>query len=212
MAKASDPARIRLLIVDDHPLLREGVAAVISAESDMILVGEASTAQEGIALFAMLMPDVTLMDVQMPGMDGVEAIAQIRDKAPDARILVLTTYAGDAQALRALRAGAAGYLLKSSLRRELTDAIRAVHDGRRAVAPAVAQEIAIYAAAETLSQREIAILSLVAEGQSNKQIARTLGISEDTVKSHLKSVFVKRGVDDRAHAVTVAKTRGIISR
>lgn len=199
------------MIVDDHPMLREGVDAVIGAQPDMELVGEASSAEEGVELFTQLSPDVTLMDIQMPGMDGVEAIEHIRARAPDARILVLTTYAGDVQALRALRAGAAGYLLKSSLRRELIDAIREVHGGRRAVAPTVAQEIALHAGAETLSDREIMILRHVANGQANKAIAQALSISEDTVKSHLKNVYAKLGVDDRAHAVTVARQRGILA-
>ncbi|MEW5687892.1 MAG: response regulator transcription factor [Pseudomonadota bacterium] len=206
---ASD--RIRLLIVDDHPMLREGVGAVIAAQTDMQVVGEASSAEEGLTLFDALRPDVTLMDIQMPGMDGVEAIERIRAGTPDARILVLTTYAGDAQALRALRAGAAGYLLKSSLRRELIDAIRAVHGGQRAVAPAVAQEIALHAGGLALSDREIMILRQVADGQANKEIARALSISEDTVKSHLKSIYSKLDVDDRAHAVAVAMRRGIIA-
>lgn len=205
------PEVLRLLIVDDHPMLREGVGAVIAAEPDMRVVGEASTAEEGIARFAELRPDVTLMDLQMPGMDGVEAIARIVAMTPTARILVLTADAGDAQALRALRAGAAGFLLKSSLRRELISAIRAVNEGQRAVAPKVAQEIALNAAAPALSGREIDILLRVANGESNKAIARSLSISEDTVKTHLKSVYAKLGVDDRAHAVTVAVRRGIIA-
>ncbi|MEK7456325.1 MAG: response regulator transcription factor [Pseudomonadota bacterium] len=207
---ASHTGKIRLLIVDDHPMLRAGVAAVISVQPDMQLVGEVSTAEEGVACFRSLRPDVTLMDIQMPGMGGVEAIGQIRAHSPDARILVLTTYAGDAQALRALRAGAAGYLLKSSLRRELVDAIRAVAEGRRALAPAVAQEIALHAGAEALSDREVGILQQVAGGKANKEIARALAISEDTVKSHLKNIYGKLGVDDRAHAVAMAIKRGII--
>jgi DNA-binding NarL/FixJ family response regulator len=211
MDQSASATRIRLLIVDDHPMLREGVAAVIGAEPDMEVVGEASSAEEGIALFLSLHPDITLMDIQMPGMSGVEAIEHIRGEVPEARILVLTTYAGDAQALRALRAGAAGYLLKSSLRRELIDAIRAVHEGRRAVAPAVAQEIALHAAGESLSEREMAILQQVADGMANKEIARALGISDDTVKSHLRSIYSKLAVDDRTHAVTVARRRGIIT-
>lgn len=203
--------RIRLLIVDDHPMLREGVGAVITAQSDMLVAGQAASAEEGIELFRALRPDVTLTDLQMPGMNGVEAIGRLRAEAPEARILVLTTYGGDAQALRALRAGAAGYLLKSSMRRELVDAIRTVHAGGRAVAPAVAQQIAVHAAGETLSDREIAILLQVANGNANKQIAQALSISEDTVKSHLKSIYAKLDVDDRAHAVATAIRRGIIT-
>ncbi|MFC3711240.1 response regulator [Sphingoaurantiacus capsulatus] len=203
--------KIRILVVDDHPMLREGVVAIVSSEPDMHVVGEASSGLEGIELFRQLGPDVTLMDLQMPGMDGVEAIERLRAEAPNARFLVLTTFAGDTQALRALRAGAAGYLLKSGLRRELIDAIRAVHSGCRAVAPAVAQEIALHAAEEPLSDREVAVLIEVANGRANKEIARALSITEDTVKSHLKSIYAKLGVDDRAHAVTVANRRGIIS-
>ena len=203
--------RIRLLIVDDHPMLREGVSAMIATQPDMLVAGEAASAEEGIDLFRSLRPDVTLMDLQMPGMNGIEAIGRLRAEAPEARFLVLTTYGGDAQALRALRAGAAGYLLKSSMRRELVDAIRTVHAGGRAVAAAVAQEIALHAAGETLSDREIAILLQVANGQANKQIAQTLSISEDTVKSHLKSIYAKLDVDDRAHAVATAIRRGIIT-
>lgn len=211
MTTTSTTKRIRLLIVDDHPMLREGVGAVLAAQPDMELVGEASTAEEGVALFRALQPDVTLMDIQMPGMDGVQAIELIRSEAPNAHILVLTTYDGDAQALRALRAGAAGYLLKSSLRRQLIDAIRAVHEGRRAIAPAVAQAVALGSLGPLLSDREIAVLERVAQGLANKDIARSLSISEDTVKSHLKNIYSKLGVDDRTHAVTVANRRGIIS-
>ncbi len=211
MAGTANTSKIRLLIVDDHPMLRDGVGAIIGTQPDMEVVGEASSGEEGVERFHALQPDVTLMDIQMPGMDGIKAIELIRADASDARILVLTTYAGDAQALRALRAGAAGYLLKSGLRRELIDAIRAVHEGHRAVAPDVAQEIAQHAGAETLTDREIAILLAVADGQANKEIARRLAITEDTVKSHLKSIYGKLRVDDRAHAVAQAYRRGIIS-
>jgi len=211
MLKSTNPAEIRILIVDDHPMLREGIAAVIANESDMALVGEASNGEEGIERFRTLQPDVTLMDLQMPGMDGIEAITAIRAETPDAKILVLTTYAGDAQALRALRAGAAGYLLKSSLRVELMDSVRAVYQGQRAVAAPVAHEIAIHAATEPLSDREISVLKQVALGRANKEIGRALTIGEETVKSHLKNIYAKLNVDDRAHAVTVASRRGIIT-
>ena len=211
MLKNTNPAEIRILIVDDHPMLREGIAAVIANESDMALVGEASNGEEGIERFRTLQPDVTLMDLQMPGMDGIEAITAIRAETPDAKILVLTTYAGDAQALRALRAGAAGYLLKSSLRVELMDSVRAVYQGQRAVAAPVAHEIAIHAATEPLSDREISVLKQVALGRANKEIGRALTIGEETVKSHLKNIYAKLNVDDRAHAVTVASRRGIIT-
>lgn len=211
MLKSTNPAVIRILIVDDHPMLREGLAAVIANETDMALVGEASSGEEGVECFRSLQPDVTLMDLQMPGMGGIGAIASIRAESPDAKILVLTTYAGDAQALRALRAGAAGYLLKSSLRAELTNAVRAVYQGERAVTAPVAHQIAIHAATEPLSDREISVLEKVALGFANKEIGRALEIGEETVKSHLKNIYAKLNVDDRAHAVAVANRRGIIS-
>jgi DNA-binding NarL/FixJ family response regulator len=206
----SDERTISVLVVDDHPMLREGVAAVLQLQDDMRLVGEAQSGAEGIARFRELHPDVTLMDLQMPGMSGVQAIEAIRREAPNAKIVVLTTYDGDAQALRALRAGAAGYLLKSSLRKELIDTIRDVHAGRKHVSAAMAQQIAVHAVDEGLSEREIAILRLVADGNQNKQIAWKLSISEQTVKAHLKSIFGKLDVSDRTHAVTVAMRRGIV--
>lgn len=201
---------IRILIVDDHPLLREGVAAILEDRSDISVVGEAGDGAEAVAQFRILQPDVTLMDLQMPGMNGVEAIIAIRADFPQARILVLTTYAGDAQAVRALKAGATGYLLKSSLRTEMLDAIRNVHRGRRHVQGDVAAEIALHVADETLSERETAVLRLVAVGKANKEIARALSLSEETVKAHLKNIFAKLDVADRTHAVTVAARRGII--
>jgi DNA-binding NarL/FixJ family response regulator len=201
---------IRILIVDDHPMLREGVAAVLDLQPDMELVGEAGNGAEAIARFRELRPDVTLMDLQMPGVSGLEAIETIRAEFPTARIVVLTTYAGDAQALRALKAGATGYLLKSTLRRELLDTIRNVHAGRRHLQSEVAQEIAIHAIEEALSDREVHVLRLVAAGRANKQIAWELSLSEDTIKAHLKSIFAKLDVADRTHAVTVAARRGII--
>jgi len=186
------------------------VAAVLQLQEDMRLVGEAQTGAEGVARFRELRPDVTLMDLQMPGMSGVQAIEAIRSEAPNAKIVVLTTYDGDAQALRALRAGAAGYLLKSSLRKELIETIRTVHAGRKHVSTAMAERMAVHAVDERLSEREIAILRLVADGNQNKQIAWKLSISEETVKAHLKSIFGKLDVSDRTDAVTVAVRRGII--
>ncbi|ADG10562.1 DNA-binding response regulator [Caulobacter segnis] len=200
-----------VLIVDDHPLLREGVAAVLEAEPDIQVVGEAADGQDAIAQFKRLRPDVVLMDLQMPGVDGVEAIREIRAQAPDARIIVLTTYAGDVRALSALRAGASGYLLKSSLRRELIDTIRAVLGGQRYLHPEVAHDIAVNAIAEPLSEREIDVLKRVANGAANKEIARALSLSEDTVKGHMRSIFSKLDVTDRTQAVTVAHRRGIIA-
>ena len=205
-----DERTISVLVVDDHPMLREGVAAVLQLQEDMRLVGEAQSGAEGVARFRELRPDVTLMDLQMPGMNGVQAIEAIRSEAPNAKIVVLTTYDGDAQALRALRAGAAGYLLKSSLRKELIETIRDVHAGRKRVSAAMAERIAVHAVDERLSEREIAILRLVADGNQNKHVAWKLSISEETVKAHLKSIFGKLDVSDRTHAVTVAVRRGII--
>lgn len=203
-------AKISVLIVDDHPMLREGVAAVLGSEDDIVVAGEAKDGLEALSQFKALAPDVVLMDLQMPGMDGVSAIAAIRAEAPDARIVVLTTYAGDAQALRALRAGASGYLLKSSLRRELIETVRAIHAGRRHLQPEIAQEIALNAIGDALTDRELEVLQRVAAGQPNKEIARALVLSEDTIKGHLRSIFAKLDVSDRTQAVTVAHRRGII--
>jgi DNA-binding NarL/FixJ family response regulator len=210
MTAAPTGPKIRVLVVDDHPMLREGVASVLALQSDMVLVGEAENGAEAVARHRELRPDVTLMDLQMPGMTGLEAIEAIRAESPAARIVVLTTYAGDVQALRALKAGATGYLLKSTLRRELLDTIRNVHAGRRQLQAEVAHEIAIHAVDEALSEREIHVLRLVAAGRANKQIAWDLSLSEDTVKAHLKSIFAKLDVADRTHAVTVAARRGVI--
>jgi DNA-binding NarL/FixJ family response regulator len=201
---------IRILVVDDHPVLREGVAAILETQTDMTLVGEARDGAEAVARFRELRPDVTLMDLQMPGMGGIEAIKAIRADDPDARILVLTTYDGDVQAVRALKAGAIGYLLKSSLRTEMIDAIHDVHRGRPHIHPDIASEIALHVVQEALSEREMAVLRLVAIGKANKQVAQELGLAEETVKAHLKTIFAKLNVADRTHAVTVAAKRGII--
>jgi DNA-binding NarL/FixJ family response regulator len=201
---------IRILVVDDHPMLREGVIAVIEAEEDLRIAGQASNGAEAVEAFQKLQPDVTLMDLQMPGMGGIEAIQAIRSAFPEARIIVLTTYAGDVQALRALKAGAVGYLLKSALRKDLIDTIRKVHGGRKHIPPEIAEQIAFHAADESLSDREISILQLVAAGKANKEIARQLSISEETVKAHLKNIFGKLGVTDRTEAVITAAKRGII--
>jgi DNA-binding NarL/FixJ family response regulator len=201
---------IRVMVVDDHPMLRDGVIGAIRRQPDMIVAGEFADGAGAIAGVDTARPDVVLMDLQMPGIDGVEAIAAIRKAHPEIRILVLTTYAGDAKALRALKAGAAGYLLKSAMRADLIDAIRAVHRGGRHLPVEIATQIAVHAICEALTEREIAILTLVAAGNPNKQIAWKLSISEDTVKTHLKRVFTKLDVSDRTHAVTVAARRGII--
>lgn len=205
-----DSSPIRILVVDDHPLLREGVALILEDRADMMVVGEARDGAEAVARFRELRPDVTLMDLQMPGMNGLDAILAIRAEFPDARILVLTTYAGDVQAVRALKAGATGYLLKSSLRTEMLDAIQNVHRGRRHVHGEVAAEIARHVADDSLSEREVSVLRLVAVGKANKEIAHALSLSEETVKAHLKNIFAKLDVADRTHAVTVAARRGII--
>lgn len=203
-------SKIRVLVVDDHPVLRDGVSAILENQTDMTMVGEARNGSEAVETFRALRPDVTLMDLQMPGMNGVDAISAIRSEHPGARIIVLTTYAGDAQAVRALKAGAVGYLLKSSLRTELIDAIHNVYRGQRHVHREVADEIALHVVDEPLTEREIAVLRLVSIGKANKQVASELGLSEETIKGHLKSIFSKLDVADRTHAVTVAARRGII--
>jgi DNA-binding NarL/FixJ family response regulator len=201
---------IRVLTVDDHPMLREGIAAVVQPRADMVLVGEAEDGAQAVDAFRQLKPDVTLMDLQMPNLNGVDAIIRIRAEFPAARIIVLTTYAGDVLALRALRAGAVGYLLKGTLRKELLDAIRTVHAGRKHIPAEIAQQIAQHAGEDSLTEREISVLKLVATGHANKEIARVLSISEDTVKGHLKSIFSKLDVSDRTQAVTLSAKRGII--
>ncbi|AKC85804.1 LuxR family transcriptional regulator [Pseudoxanthomonas suwonensis] len=198
------------MVVDDHPLLREGIAAVLGTQPDMLLQAEAEEGGEAVALYRLHRPDVVLMDLQMPGMDGITAIGAIRAQDPSARIVVLTTYRGDVQALQALRAGAQGYLLKSMLRRELVDTIRAVHAGGRRVPHEVADALAAHVGEDSLSMREIEVLREVADGNANKRVARCLGISEETVKAHMKSIMSKLDANDRTHAVTIAIKRGII--
>jgi DNA-binding NarL/FixJ family response regulator len=202
--------RIRVFTVDDHPLMREGIAAVIERQQDMVLVGEATNGREAIEGFRLHRPDVTLMDLQMPEMSGIDAIIAIRREFSSARVVVLTTFQGDVQALRAFKAGASGYLLKNMLRKELVDTIRTVHAGRRRIPPEVAAELAEHVIDDELSEREIEILARVAQGNSNKIIASQLGISEATVKYHLQSVLSKLGANDRTHAVTIAMKRGFI--
>jgi DNA-binding NarL/FixJ family response regulator len=202
---------IRILVVDDHAALREGVASMVASEPDIVAAGEAANGAEAVEAFQRLRPDVTLLDLQMPVMGGLDALARIREKSPNARVIVLTTYEGDVQAMRALKAGASGYLLKSSLRTQMLDAIRKVHAGRRYILPEVAEEIAIHAAEEQLSEREVAVLRLVASGRANKIIAHDLSLSEDTIKAHLRSIFSKLDVNDRTQAVTTALRRGIIT-
>jgi DNA-binding NarL/FixJ family response regulator len=201
---------IRVLTVDDHQLLREGIAAVIESQEDMTLVAQASNGREAVESFRRLRPDVTLMDLRMPDMSGIEAITAIRREFRDARIVVLTTYAGDAQAAAALRAGAVGYLLKSLVRKELLETIRAVHSGKRRVPPEIATEIAEHVADDALTAREVEVLRRVAAGKSNKLIAAELDISEGTVKTHMKSILPKLDASDRTHAVMIALKRGIL--
>jgi len=205
------PDLIRVLTVDDHPLLREGIATLVNAEADMKLVAEASSGREAVQMFRLHRPDVTLMDLQMPDMNGTEAIGEIRREFPDARIVVLTTYTGDAQVLGALKAGARAYLLKADVHLELLEVIRSVHAGQKKIPPQIAAELAEHAADDPLSPREIDVLRLIATGNSNKLIADQLSISEATAKTHVASILSKLGANDRTHAVTIAMKRGIIN-
>lgn len=200
----------RVLVVDDHALIRDGVAVLIGSQTDMRLVGEASNGREAIDQFRTHRPDVTLMDLQMPEMNGIDALVAIRSEFPEARIIMLTTYAGDALCKRAMTAGAQAYILKGSVRKDLVDTIRAVCAGKKFIHAEVAAELATHATDDALSHREIEVLSLIAAGNSNKLIADRLAISEDTVKAHVKSILSKLGVNDRTHAVTLGLKRGII--
>jgi DNA-binding NarL/FixJ family response regulator len=204
---SDDIKQIRILTVDDHPILRQGIAAIIGDEADMTLVGEATNGREAIQQFRAHRPDVTLMDLQMPEMNGLDAI---RGEFPDARVIVLTTYAGDVQAKRALQAGARAYLLKNSLHKELLDTIRAVHAGRKNLSPEVSFELAEHAAEDTLSPLEVRVLRLIAEGNSNKEIAARLSATEDSVKGHVRNILSKLGANDRTHAAMIGVKRGII--
>lgn len=199
---------IRVLAVDDHPLVREGIGAVLASEPDIRLVAEAANGREAIECFRTHHPEITLMDLQMPQMSGLDAMIKIREEFPSARIIVLTTYQGDIQALRAIRAGAAGYLLKSMVRRELADTIRSVDGGKRHIPAEIAAELAEHVADDALSPREIEVLRLVARGTSNKQIAAQLKVVEETVKAHMTNILGKLGANDRTHAVTIATARG----
>jgi DNA-binding NarL/FixJ family response regulator len=207
---STDTSRIRVLCVDDHPVVRQGIGGLIEVQPDMALVGEASNGREAIQQYRALHPDITLMDLQMPEMGGLDAISAIRSEFPDARIIVLTTYAGDAQALRALKAGARAYLLKNMLHKELLDTIRAVHTGKRAMSPEVTFELAEHATDDALTPAEIRVLRLIAEGNANKEIARELDVSEETVKGQVRNILSKLGAKDRTHAAMIGFKRGII--
>lgn len=205
-----EAVRITVLIVDDHPLLREGIAAVLGREHDILLVGEAANGREALTQFRTLRPDVTIMDLQMPEMKGQEAIEAIRREFPGARVLVVTTYDGDMQALRAIKSGACGYLLKNRLRKDLPDAIRSVHAGHRLIPDEIAQKIVEHSTDDQLTLREVEVLRHVAMGNANKEIAAQLGIAEETVKTHMGRILSKLGAKDRTHAVIIAIKRGII--
>jgi DNA-binding NarL/FixJ family response regulator len=201
---------IRILAVDDHPTFRLGIAGLVAAQSDMCLVAEAANGQEAIQQFRAHLPDVTLMDLQMPQMNGLDAMIAIRAEFPDARMIVLTTYMGDVQVLRALKAGARGYLLKNSLHRELTDTIRAVHAGRKILSSEVSFQLAEHLGEDTLTPAEIRVLRLIAEGYANKEIGAQLAISEETIKSQVRSILSKLNANDRTHAALIGLRRGII--
>ncbi|MFZ0705379.1 MAG: response regulator transcription factor [Candidatus Korobacteraceae bacterium] len=203
-------SQIRILTVDDHALVRDGIAGLVGVQSDMVMVGEASNGREAIQQFRLLQPDVTLMDLQMPEMNGIEALIAIRNEFPDAKVIVLTTYVGDVQILRALKAGAQAYLLKNTLHRELLDTIRAVHAGKKMLSPEASYEIAEHATDDALTPAEIAVLRLIAGGNANKQIADQLSITEETVKSRVKNILSKLGANDRTHAAMIGLKRGII--
>ena len=202
--------QIRILAVDDHPLLRQGIAGLIADEPDMTLVAEASNGREAIQQFRTHRPEITLMDLQMPEMNGLDAMSTILGEFPDARIIVLTTYAGDVQALRAIKAGARAYLLKNSLHKELLGAIRAVHAGRKTLSPEVSFQLAEHSAEESLSAAEVRVLRLIAEGHTNKEIGALLSMTEDAVKGQVRSILSKLNANDRTHAAMIGLKRGII--
>jgi len=204
------PSSIRILAVDDHPVFRQGIAGLVAAQPDMCLVAEAANGQEAIQRFRAHHPDVTLMDLQMPEINGLDAMIAIRGEFPDARIIVLTTYMGDVQVLRALKAGARGYLLKQSLNKELTDTIRAVHAGKKVLSNEVSLQLAEHAGEDLLTPAEIRVLRLIAEGCANKEIGAQLAISEETIKSQVRSILSKLNANDRTHAAMIGLKRGII--
>jgi len=207
---SADASRIRILAVDDHPVVREGIAGLVSLQPDMTLVGEACNGREAIQQFRTYHPDITLMDLQMPEMNGLDSLIAIRNEFPDARVIVLTTYAGDVQIVRAIKAGAQAYLLKNTLHKELLETIRAVHAGKKTLSPEVSYQVAEHATDDALTPAEIAVLRLIAAGNANKQIADQLSITEETVKSRVKCILSKLGANDRTHAAVIGLKRGII--
>jgi DNA-binding NarL/FixJ family response regulator len=207
---SSDPGQIRILSVDDHPLIRQGIAGLVAAETDMNVIAEAANGRDAIQQFRQHRPDITLMDIQMPEMNGLEAIIAIRGEFPEARIIVLTTYAGDMQALRALKAGARAYLLKDSLHKELLTTIRAVQAGKKSISPEVSFQLAEHATDDALTPAEVRVLRLIAEGNANKEIAAQLSLTEDTVKGQVRNILSKLGAKDRTHAAMIGLRRGII--
>lgn len=208
----STNASIRVMVADDHPMLREGIAALLGTQRDMQLVAEAATGRETIERFRDAVPDVTLLDIQMPEMSGIDALIAIRSEFPTAKVIILTTYEGDVLARRALKAGAYAYVLKSLVRKDLLETIRAVHAGHKRIHPEVMSQLAEHLGEEPLSEREIEVLKLVATGNSNKEIGERLSITEHTAKAHMKRIVAKLGANDRTHAVTLALSRGVLTR
>jgi len=207
---SADPSPIRILTVDDHPLIRQGIAGLVAGQSDMTLIAEAANGREAIQQFHAHRPDVTLMDLQMPEMSGLDAMIAIRGEFPEARIIVLTTYSGDVQVLRALKAGAYAYLLKNTLHKELRDTIRAVHAGKKTISPEVSFQLAEHATDDALTPAEVRVLRLIAQGNANKEIAAQFSISEETVKGQVRNILSKLGANDRTHAAIIGLKRGII--
>jgi DNA-binding NarL/FixJ family response regulator len=207
---SQDANEIRILVVDDHPVVREGVDALVRRKTDMRIVAQATNGREAIEQFRAHRPDVTLMDLQMPEMSGLDALMALRGEFPDARIIVLTTYKGDAQVLRAIKAGASAYLLKNALHKELLDTIRAVHAGKKYISPEASYELAEHASGDALTPAEVRVLRLIAEGNANKEIAAQMSVSEDTVKWQVRNILSKLGAKDRAHAAMIGVKRGII--
>jgi DNA-binding NarL/FixJ family response regulator len=201
---------ILILVVDDHPVVREGVEALVRRQTDMRIVAQAASGREAVEQFRAHRPDVTLMDLQMPDMNGLDALIALRGEFPEARVIVLTTYIGDAQVLRAIKAGAWAYLLKNALHKELLDTIRAVHAGKKYISPEASFELAEHASGDALTPAEVRVLRLIAEGNANKEIATRLSVSEDTVKGQVRNILSKLGAKDRAHAAIIGVKRGII--